>query len=138
MRAIIDTNVFIAGLLWRGSPHVLLEHAHAGTLTVISSSTLIAELAGVLGRAKFAAILSKTSTSLERTTAEVRQLAEIIDPPPLEHPVCRDSTDDHVLALALSANADMVVSGDDDLLVLGSFANIPIVTPAEADQRLVR
>ncbi|GDX96530.1 hypothetical protein LBMAG47_21950 [Planctomycetia bacterium] len=138
MRAIIDTNVFIAGLLWRGSPHVLLEHAHAGTLTVISSSTLIAELAGVLGRAKFAAILSMTSTSLERTTAEVRQLAEIIDPPPLEHPVCRDSTDDHVLALALSANADMVVSGDDDLLVLGSFANIPIVTPAEADQRLVR
>jgi putative PIN family toxin of toxin-antitoxin system len=138
VRAIIDTNVFIAGLLWRGSPHVLLEHARAGTLTVISSSTLIAELAGVLGRAKFAAILSKTSTSLERTTAEVRQLAEIIDPPPLEHPVCRDSTDDHVLALALSANADMVVSGDDDLLVLGSFANIPIVTPAEADQRLVR
>jgi putative PIN family toxin of toxin-antitoxin system len=138
VRAIIDTNVFIAGLLWRGSPHVLLEHAHAGTLTVISSSTLIAELAGVLGRAKFAAILSKTSTSLERTTAEVRQLAEIIDPPPLEHPVCRDSTDDHVLALALSANADMVVSGDDDLLVLGSFANIPIVTSAEAAQRLVR
>jgi putative PIN family toxin of toxin-antitoxin system len=138
VRAIIDTNVFIAGLLWRGSPHVLLENAHAGTLTVISSSTLIAELAGVLGRAKFAAILSKTSTSLERTTAEVRQLAEIIDPPPLEHPVCRDSTDDHVLALALSANADMVVSGDDDLLVLGSFANIPIVTSAEAAQRLVR
>lgn len=138
MRAIIDTNVFIAGLLWRGSPHVLLEHARAGTLTVISSSTLIAELAGVLGRAKFAAILSKTSTSLERTTAEVRQLAEIIDPPPLEHPVCRDSTDDHVLALALSANADMVVSGDDDLLVLGSFANIPIVTSAEAAPRLVR
>jgi putative PIN family toxin of toxin-antitoxin system len=138
VRAIIDTNVFIAGLLWRGSPHVLLEHARAGTLTVISSSTLIAELAGVLGRAKFAAILSKTSTSLERTTAEVRQLAEIIDPPPLEHPVCRDSTDDHVLALALSANADMVVSGDDDLLVLGSFANIPIVTSAEAAQRLVR
>jgi putative PIN family toxin of toxin-antitoxin system len=138
VRAIIDTNVFIAGLLWRGSPHVLLEHARVGTLTVISSSTLIAELADVLGRAKFAAILSKTSTSLERTIAEARQLAELIDPPPLEHPVCRDSTDDHVLALALSANADMVVSGDDDLLVLGSFANIPIVTPAEAVRRLVR
>ncbi len=138
MRAIIDTNVFIAGLLWRGSPHVLLEHARAGTLAVISSSTLIAELEDVLGRAKFAAILSKTSTSLERTIAEVRQLAELIDPPPLERPVCRDSTDDHVLALALSANADMVVSGDDDLLVLRSFANIPIVTPADAVKRLVR
>jgi putative PIN family toxin of toxin-antitoxin system len=138
VRAIIDTNVFIAGLLWRGSPHVLLEHARVGTLAVISSSTLIAELADVLGRVKFVATLTKTSTSLERTIAEVRQLAELIDPPPLDRPVCRDSTDDHVLALALSANADMVVSGDDDLLVLGSFANIPIVTPAEAVQRLVR
>lgn len=138
MRAIIDTNVFIAGLLWRGSPHVLLEHARAGMLAVISSSTLIAELEDVLGRAKFAAIFSKTSTSLERTIAEVRQLAELIDPPPLERPVCRDSTDDHVLALALSANADMVVSGDDDLLVLRSFANIPIVTPADAVKRLAR
>jgi predicted nucleic acid-binding protein len=68
----------------------------------------------------------------------VRQLAELIDPPPLERPVCRDSTDDHVLALALSANADMVVSGDDDLLVLRSFTNIPIVTPADAVKRLVR
>ena len=138
MRAIIDTNVFIAGLLWRGSPHVLLEHARAGTLAVISSSTLIAELEDVLGRAKFAAILSETSTSLDRTIAEVRQLAELIDPPPLERPVCRDSTDDHVLAIALSANADMVVSGDDDLLVLRSFTNIPIVTPADAVKRLVR
>ena len=76
MRAIIDTNGFIAGLLWRGSPHVLLEHARAGTLAVISSATLIAELADVLGRAECAAILSKTSTSLERTIAEVRQLTK--------------------------------------------------------------
>lgn len=138
MRAIIDTNVFISGLLWRGSPHVLLEHARTGTLAVISSATLIAELADVLGRAKFAAILSKTGTSLEQTIAEVRQLAELIDPPPLEHPVCRDTADDHVLALARSANADMVVSGDDDLLGIGRFAGIPIVTPAEAVKRLVR
>jgi len=138
VRAIIDTNVFIAGLLWRGLPHVLLEHARAGTLAVISSSTLIAELADVLGRAKFAAILSKTSTSLEQTIAEDRQLAELIDPPPLEHPVCRDTADDHVLALARSANADMVVSGDDDLLVIKHFAGIPIVTPAKAVKRSVR
>jgi len=138
VRAIIDTNVLVAGLLWRGSPHALLEHAHAGTLTVISSSTLITELADVLGRDKFAVILSKTSTSLQQTIAEVRQLAELIEPPPLEYRVCRDPADDHVLALALAANADTVVSGDDDLLVLGSFAGIPIVTPADAVKRLVQ
>ena len=138
MRAIFDTNVLVAGLLWRGLPHSLLEHARAGTLTVVSSATLIAELAEVLGRAKFAIILSKTSTSLERTIADVRQLAELIEPPPLASPVCRDSADDHVLAVALAANADMIVSGDDDLLVLGSFAGIPIVTPAVAVEHLMR
>jgi putative PIN family toxin of toxin-antitoxin system len=77
------------------------------------------------------------STCLERTIAEVRQLAELIEPAPLASPVCRDSADDHVLAVALAANADVIVSGDDDLLVLGSFAGIPIVTPAAAVKRLM-
>jgi uncharacterized protein len=58
VRAVIDTNVLIAGLLWRGPPHVLLEHARDGVVSLISSPTLLAELTDVLGRAKFAAILA--------------------------------------------------------------------------------
>lgn len=137
MRAVIDTNVLIAGLLWRGPPHALLQHVRDGAASLISSPALLAELTDVLGRAKFAAILTRTSTSRDESVAEVQRMAEVIDPPPLPQPFCRDPDDDQVLALALAAKAEMIVSGDGDLLSLGSFGGIPIVAPAQAVQLLI-
>lgn len=56
----------------------------------------------------------------------------MIEPPPLPQPVCRDPDDDEVLALAIAAQADLIISGDNDLLVLLQFNGIPIVSPAQA------
>lgn len=136
MRAVIDTNVLIAGLLWRGPPHALLEHVRAGTVSLVSSPALLAELADVLGRSKFDAILTRTNTSRDRSLSEVRGLAEVVDPPPLPQPVCRDPDDDQLLALAVAAKVEFIVSGDNDLLSLGSFEGIAIVAPAEAARRI--
>lgn len=138
MRAVIDTNVLVSGLLWHGAPHALLAQVRAGRLILVSSPALLAELENVIGRAKFDAILTRSNTSRERTLSELRQLAEMIEPPPLPQPVCRDPDDDHALALALAAQADLIVSGDDDLLTLGRFQGIPIVTPAQALQQIDR
>ncbi|MBI3141017.1 MAG: putative toxin-antitoxin system toxin component, PIN family [Rhodocyclales bacterium] len=138
MRAVIDTNVLVSGLLWHGAPHALLAQVRAGRLILVSSPALLAELENVIGRAKFEAVLTRSNTSRERTLSELRQLAEMIEPPPLPQPVCRDPDDDHALALALAAQADLIVSGDDDLLTLGRFQGIPIVTPAQALQQIDR
>jgi putative PIN family toxin of toxin-antitoxin system len=132
VRAIIDTNVLLSGLLWHGTPHALLERVRAGTVTLVSSPVLLAELAEVLEQPKFEAILARSNTSRERSLAEIQALAEVSAPTPLPTPVCRDPDDDHVLALALTSQVDLIVSGDKDLLDLNSFENIPIVTPAEA------
>ena len=137
MRAVIDTNVLLSALLWGGTPRALLEHVRNGTVTLISSQALLAELARVLERPKFDVILLRTYTPRAQSLAEVRQLAEVIDPPPLVQPVCRDPDDDAVLALAIASQADLVISGDDDLLSLGSFEGIPILTPTQALQRLL-
>jgi putative PIN family toxin of toxin-antitoxin system len=136
VRAVIDTNVLLSGLLWHGQPHMLLEHVRAGTLAMVSSPALLAELADVIGRPKFDAILVRANTSRVQAMAEVRQLAEVVEPPPLPAPVCRDPDDDEVLALALAAQVDLIISGDDDLLVLQAFEGIPILTPAQAVQRI--
>jgi uncharacterized protein len=69
--------------------------------------------------------------------AEVQRLAEVIDPVPLPKPVCRDPDDDQVLALALAAKAELIVSGDADLLSLGTFEGIAIVAPADAMRLLI-
>ncbi len=136
MRVVIDTNVLIAGLLWHGSPHALLTQVRSGALGLVSSPALLVELADVLSRTKFDAVLRRTSTSRERLLAEVRQLTQVFDPPPLAQPVCRDPDDDKVLALALAARVELIVSGDRDLLVLQQFEGMPIVDPAQALQRV--
>ena len=107
MRAAIDTNVLLSGLLWRGPAHTLLEQVRNGSVVFLSSPELLAEL------------------------------AELTDPPPLAQPVCRDPDDDAVLALATAALADVIVSGDDDLLSLVSFEGIPILNPAQALQQVL-
>jgi len=132
VRAVIDTNVLLSGLLWHGAPHALIEHVQAGTLALVSSPALLAELAEVISRAKFDEVLARSNTSRERALAEMRQLAEVIVPPPLPQPVCRDPDDDHVLACALAAQADLIVSGDADLLNLREYQGIRIVAAAEA------
>jgi len=136
VRAVIDTNVLISGLLWNRTPHLLLDQTSHGAHRLVSSPALIAELADVLNRSKFPAILEISDTNAERVLAQMRHLAEIFDPIPLAAPVCRDPGDDAVLALALAAQVDFIVSGDQDLLTLGAYAGIPIATPAQALGRI--
>jgi len=126
----------LSGLFWRGRPHALIEQIRAGALTLISSPALLAELAEVLNRPKFQVILARSETDPEQTLGELRRLAEIIDPLPLLAPVSRDPSDDAVLALAAASRADLIITGDADLLTLGSHAGIPIIDPAEAITRI--
>ena len=132
MRAVVDTNVLVSGLLWRGAPHALIELARAGTFDLISSPKLLTELDRVLRRPKFRTILARSRTNPRRLLREIGRLAEIVDASSLRAPVSRDPDDDHVLAVAIAGRADLVVSGDDDLLSLGNHRGIDIVTPAEA------
>ena len=136
MRAVVDTNVLIAGLLWHGPPHALLGQARGGALAMVSSPTLQAELAEVIGRPKFDAVLVASGTSREQLLAEVGQLVEVIEPPPLPQPICRDPDDDHVLALALAARAELIITGDRDPLALHQFEGVPILDPARAVEQL--
>jgi putative PIN family toxin of toxin-antitoxin system len=107
VRPVADTNVLLSGLFWRGRPHALLEQVRAGTLTLISSPALLAELAEVMNRLKFQVILARSDTDPEQTLGELRRLTEIIDPPPLPTPVSRDPSDDEVLALVAGRRAEV-------------------------------
>ena len=112
--------------------HALLERVRNGELTLITSPTLLAELADVISRPKFDSILMRSGTPRERTFEELRSLAEVIKSPPLPQPICRDPDDDEVLATAIAGQADLIISGDNDLLSLKQFQNIPILSPADA------
>jgi len=136
VRAVIDTNVLLSGLIWHGAPHALIEQVPTGALTLINSPTLIAELVDLITRPKFRSALAQSNTDPERMLAEVGILAEIIVPRPLGAPVSRDADDDAVPALADAAQPDIIISDDLDLLALRTYAGIPIVTPADALARI--
>lgn len=134
MRVVLDTNVVVSALLWGGTPYRLLQSATAGDIELYTSPALLAELAGVLGRPHLASRLQAQRSSVEQALGLYGELAISVSPLAVPRAVPRDADDDQVIAVALAARADLVVSGDADLLSLGRFDGIPIVTAAQAAQ----
>lgn len=136
MRVVLDTNVVASALLWGGTPERLIQAADEEGLELFTSEALIAELAGILERAKFATRLAQLNSSPAEVVARYREIAESVEAAPIEEARLRDPDDAAVLACALAAQADAIVSGDDDLLSLGTFRGIPVLSPAQLLQRI--
>ena len=132
MRIVLDTNVVISALLWRGLPHQLLKALRAHPAAQLyTSPVLLAELTDVLTRPAASRQLAAIGSTPRAVLADYLEVVELVEP--VESPrVARDPDDNEVLAAALSARADVIVSGDADLLTLGSFQSIPILAPREA------
>lgn len=126
----------MSGLLWRGTPHQLFILAKENrALQLVTSLPLLDELADVITRKQFTKRLALIEKSSAQILADYLQVVELVEPVSIP-PTSSDPDDDAVLACALAAQADFVVSGDDNLLVLREFAGIPLVTAAVALQRI--
>lgn len=137
MRIVADTNTALSGLLWQGPPRRLLDLARERKVSLYTSVTLLAELAEVIAREKFAERVRAAGLSAAELVQDYERLTEVVTPEPLLAPVSRDPDDDHVLACALAATAEIIVSGDKrHLLVLTEYQGIPIRAAADALGRL--
>jgi putative PIN family toxin of toxin-antitoxin system len=135
---VIDTNVLVSAFLWQGTPSKVIELAGEKEVQLFTSRVLLDELAATLGKKKLAKYVTATGLSVEQMLANYRRIATLVTAKQLEQQVSRDADDDAVLACALAARADLIVSGDDDLLVLKSFDGISIVTAAQAVQQTAK
>jgi len=126
MRLVVDTNVFVSAALKSGSwPGIVIRwlDRYGGLL---KSSVTEQEVFEVLQKPRLAPMIAPFfSTELRRifAAAELVTIAERVTE-------CRDPKDDKFLELAVNGRADVIVSGDADLLMLDTFRGIPIVTPA--------
>jgi putative PIN family toxin of toxin-antitoxin system len=132
VRIVADTNTVLSGLLWQGPPRRLIDLARERAVTLCTSTALLAELAEVIGRAKFTARVHDAGVAAAELVEDYARLAEIVVPASLSGPASRDPDDDLVLATALAAEASLIVTGDRDLLVLGTFRDIRILDAADA------
>ncbi len=130
--AVLDTNVLVSGLVAdQGFPRQILDAWLEGSFTLVTSFYLVEEVTHVLtypriarrlqlGDAELAAILAALLSRAKVTPGQLRLLG-----------VTRDSKDDAVVACAVEGKADYIVSGDQDLLALGEYEGIQVVTPRQ-------
>jgi len=130
-RATVDTNIFISALFWKGTPDRVINVFKREEALLLLSNDILAELERKLSSAKFAPRIAQIGQTPAELVASFRDMAEPVIPTDVPEDAIRDPKDRMILACAVGGSADVIVSGDKDLLVLRLYQNIPIVTAAE-------
>jgi uncharacterized protein len=132
-RYVFDTNVIISALLFENSkPALALRYALANG-EILLSLDFLEELNEVLGRERFDRYVTRVEREeFLQAFVERAVLVEITE----NVQACRDPKDDKVLELALNGEAQYIISGDKDLLVLHPFRDVQIITADELLKRI--
>ncbi len=138
MRVVLDVNVWISGLLWRGIPSQILFLAQNEQITVFASEPLLYELKTRLVRPKFDSKIRALNLTVDDLMEVVEDLVQMCPTILVEVPQLRDQDDAKILAAGVAAGVDVIVTGDLDLLTLIEFQNIAILTPQDLIDRYFR
>lgn len=124
-RLVLDTNVLISALLFGGKPEKVYRKVLSNQCMGFVSKEIFEELSSVLLRKKF----GFTETFIQLLEDEMKSYFHWIVPVKRIKSTCRDIDDHKVIECALTAGADVIVTGDQDLLVLHRYRNILVLTP---------
>jgi len=131
-RLVVDTNVFVSAIMLSGSvPSQSVDKALDSGILLFSEVTM-SELAEVLYRPKF-----NRYVSLERRGAFLGRLGTVAESVPIIQVVreCRDPKDDKFLEVALNGRADLIITGDADLLGMHPWRGIAVLSPTKYLER---
>lgn len=136
MRLVLDTNTVVSALIWGGNPRDILNRARNREISLFTSAALLLELEAVLKRPKFQPILDTAKIEPAYLMQRYGSMTQLVVPKPISRTV-RDIDDDVVLGTALAADAQIVVTGDQDLLILNPWNDIRILDSTQAIDALV-
>jgi putative PIN family toxin of toxin-antitoxin system len=128
IRAVLDTNAVISGIGWRGPPQIILDAAIAGRFVLLTSPALLEEVRRVLVYPRLRIL---PQARVQEVLSLLSLVSHVVEPEEKVAVIRRDPADNRVLECALAGEASHIVSGDEHLLALKMFRNIPIVKPAD-------
>lgn len=123
-RAVLDTNVYVSSIFWKGSPHRTVLLALRGAFEALTSPEILTELRVVLKRD-----FDQPDDLIRRQIDLILAYASLVIPTTDIDVLQEDPDDNKVLECAVDGDADYVVTGDGHLLDLGSFEGIRMVKP---------
>lgn len=130
MRVVLDTNVVVSGYLSEhGVPAKILGLWKNQVFDLLVSETILTEYSRVLRYDHLVALHHLSDTQVRELLDQFREFAIVIDSVPELVHVSVDKDDDKFIACAIAGSAEYVVSGDPDLLNVGHYAGIQILTP---------
>lgn len=129
LRAVIDTNVFVSGLLKSPTNRQVINALQSSKFTLIISSDILDELIGVIVRPKFHNVIVRGTA--EKLVEIIKTQAVLVKPTQRLEIIKEDPADNRFLEAACEAKANVIVSGNHHLLSLKTFRNIPIITSKE-------
>lgn len=125
--AVVDTSVLVSAFLNVGPTGQVLDRARDGGFRLCVSERILEETRRALLKPKTLRAYGYGEEAAERFCEGLRAASVVVTDLPAIEPVSRDPDDDHVLAAALAIEADCIVTGDADLLSLGSYEGIRIL-----------
>jgi putative PIN family toxin of toxin-antitoxin system len=126
IKAILDTNVLISGVFWKGPPFEILKAWQEQRFRLAISLPILDEYRRVFD--EFAK--ERQMPVLNSVLKLIELRSEIVEPVPFSEPVCRDPDDDKFLEAAIAAGADYIVSGDKALLNVKFHHEVEVVRPS--------
>jgi len=127
VKAVFDTNIFVAAFVSEGICARLLRRARKKQVFLYTSTIILEEFQKVLSKK-----LSASPKEIKEALKLVEEAVEgVVEPSHEVLGVCRDADDDRILACALAVDAKYLVMGDEDLLILKKYKGIRIVSPRD-------
>jgi len=127
MKLVLDTNIFISAFYWGGNAQKIIDRIITGLDELYVSDKILEEIFEVMTRPKFKTdqeTIDKYIKTIEKDCKKVFTEGRIKG-------ICRDKDDDDKLECGIICNADYIITGDDDLLVLENYKSIKIITPGD-------
>ena len=127
MKAVLDTNIFISGIHWKGPSEKVLVAWFDGKFDLVSSNEIIEEMIRVLKNFK----IPLPNTTILLWKSIILKKSIIVKPINRINAIKEDPEDNKIIEAAIDGNADYIISQDNHLLKLKNFRNIKIVNPNE-------